>query len=102
MTDTHQGLSTRTASALTRNDVPPLRTHQEIPGTRQQLPRLSAVHIVDPPGAGLKALGRYAVELRSSLDPDAHQVMPATARPPRNRTRATLDRPRSYRDDLQR
>lgn len=95
MTDTQPGLvDPRIASALTRTTPNPRLRFTRWPEPHDPVAARASppVHIVDSPGVGLKArTAADAVELRSSLDPDAHRVMPATARPGQEQPPNALD-----------
>src|SRR4051794_8146571 len=72
----------------------------EIPGTVTQRHDLSAAQIVRRPAPPSRPCGRSAVALRASHDRDAsHRRALEPANTPKKRSRTTLDRPRSFRDD---
>ena len=96
MTGSLHGLPPRRDTGIDERRAPQPTNHQEPAGI------LPAAHIVRRTAPASKPDdGHYPVALRASLDPDA---LPRRVHKPSGKTKkwlvTTLDRPRSFRDDL--
>src|SRR6266545_2610766 len=98
MTAAHTGSATTGDTPAMTSATP---THPTTPREHRSL-CFSAAHSVRRTAPASRPSGRYAVGLRPSLDTDAlHRRAQTTAKKQKERSQPPLDRPRSFRDDLQ-